>query len=329
MPPTPAVRVEALARLTRHDLNVVVDAPGAARTAIPVSVLVGRSHRPRVALVAGVHGDEYDGIVALQALLHRVAAGALAGALLVIPVANPLAFAAATRHTPHDDHDLNRVFPGCAAGAPTERLAAALCDDILADVDLVMTLHGARATGVLMPWIEFADYAGAVGRRSFEAARASGFGDLVALPRLPGRLMTAMVDRGVPLIEAELGGRGALAPGNVERYLQHVAAVARHTGVWPDASATPPAGGLPRIWHLHALDAGTQGMLVGEVELGQQVRRGNRLGRLLTITGSVAEVIEAPIDGVVAGMRTHAGVAKGDHLFSMWSAATASVAGFG
>ncbi len=315
--------LEALAHGKRHDLRLPVDVGGPSPVSIPVYVLAGRHHRPCLALVAGVHGDEYDGILALQALVREVSPEGLEGSLLVIPVTNPPAFAAASRQAPQDDRDLNRVFPGRPEGTLSERLAHALCTDILAEADLVFTLHGARSTGILLPWIEFLDTSGNVGARSFEAAHASGFRDLMALPPLPGRLITALAERGIPLIEGEVGGRGEAADANIAFYRARIDAVARHIGVRTTPQTPLPADPAPRVWHLHSISAGAPGIFLSEVELGLPVRTGDVLGRIVTITGDLGAVIQAPCDGVIGGLRTHAGVAPEDDVLSMWSAAGA------
>jgi predicted deacylase len=108
---------------TRHlHLRVEMD-DGAGSREMPVCVLVGRRRAPCVAFVAAVHGDEYDGIVALHELARELDPTQLNGGMIIIPVANPFAFEAAQRRTPQDDKDLNRVFPGRADGSLTERLA--------------------------------------------------------------------------------------------------------------------------------------------------------------------------------------------------------------
>src|SRR5262249_47492115 len=146
------VDIERLVLKAHHGFNLTIDPAELDRwPLIPVDVLVGRQARPCLALVAGIHGDEYDGIFALQALAHTLVAGTLLGSLLIVFVANPLAFRAAQRRTPEDDRDLNRVFPGRPDGSISERLAHRLCHDLLRQADLVFTLHGAIATGDLAP----------------------------------------------------------------------------------------------------------------------------------------------------------------------------------
>jgi predicted deacylase len=296
-------------------------------TEIRVHVLIGAQARPCLALVAGIHGDEYDGILALQGVVQDVAADLLAGSLLVIPVANPLAFSAAARHTPEDGRDLNRVFPGNPKGTVTERLASLLCDNVLIASDLIFSLHGARATSTLLPWMEFLDVPGELGARSLAAARASGFARLVALPPLPGRLMTAMAARGIPVIEGELGGRGEATSANVSAYRNSVERVAQHLGVLHGTlNEMLPE---PQLWDLHEITSPAAGIFLSNVELGASVWQGDVLGRVFDDAGDELAVIRAPVDATVAGMRAHAGVTPGDGLFALLTTRSTSDIGSG
>ncbi len=111
-----------------------------------VAVHVFEADRPGpTALVqAAIHGDEVAGA---HALFEMLEAGLRprAGRLLVVPVMNPPAFRARSRTAP-GGLDLNRCFPGDAAGAAREaRLARRFMDLVLDERPaLVATLHESR-----------------------------------------------------------------------------------------------------------------------------------------------------------------------------------------
>jgi predicted deacylase len=267
-----------------------------------------------------VHGDEYDGIRACQDLAREIDPKKLAGSIVVVPVANPFAFAAARRRTPEDDVDLNRVFPGRPDGTLSQRLAHRLLTGVLDRVDFVFSLHGATEDGALTPWIEFLNEPGSVGPAAYAAALASGFPDLVGLPlNLPGRLLTALAERGIPVIEGEVGGRGQLQRQNVDYYKERVLAVAGHLGVLKTLRASPLV--TPRIWALAAnhVVAPVDGIFEREVELKQPLRAGDQVGRILDAAGVTAAELFAPEDSVVAGYREHAGARTGDTLVTLWT----------
>ena len=319
-----ALAIDQVPLATRHRcaLNLAANDEAPA-TEIPVHIIVGSKRLPRLALIAGVHGDEYDGILALHEIARDWAPRDLMGTVIVVPVANPFAFAAAQRRTPQDDKDLNRVFPGTSNGSLSERLAHLLAAGLLLQTDLVFSLHGSASPGRLAPWLEFFDRPDQVGTASYAAALASGFLDLIALPALPGTLQTAMGELGVPVIEGEVGGRGAARRENVEYYKGRALAVARHLGILGNAETAAPTG--HRVWHLHSIETDATGIFLREVELGAPVHAGDLLARVADIHGRVVATVRAPADGVIGYHRVHAGVRPGDRLFTLWVSAVPRV----
>lgn len=293
----------------RHRLVVGIAAGASGDTIeVPVHVFVGRKAHPRLAVVGGVHGDEYDGIRAAQGLAREQAPERLDGTLVVIPVANPSAYAAGQRATAIDNVDLNRVFPGNASGGVTERLAHALCDKVLKHMDLVFTLHGGGSVTRLAWYLEFLDVDSDVGRRSHAAAAAAGFADLIAFPDTTGYLLPALGRLGVPVIEGEVGGRGELHAPNVDYYRARVAAVMNHLGLTAEAPEAPPPS---KIWRNQDVLAPSTGVLERDVDLHDPVHKGQCLGRILDVDGGVSGEIICPHDGVVGGFRGHSWIQAG------------------
>lgn len=285
---------------------------------IPVTVLAGAAHHPCLALVAGVHGDEYEGILAMHEIVREVDTSNLTGTLLIVHVANPLAYAAGQRRSPQDGLDLNRTFPGDPDGLPTERLAHLLCAELLIQADAVLSLHGASSSGTLSPWVEFLDVPGDAGAASYGMALASGFSDLMALGERPGRLLRAMGDQGVPLIEGEVGGRATTRWSNVETYKTAAYRLARHVGVLPTQGAQGEAKDEPRIWRLSSVEAEADGLFLRDVSLKQTISAGERLGRIVDARGETVVEVFALDAGVIGGYRERLWVRAGESLVTVW-----------
>src|SRR2546428_9678284 len=107
----------------RGDVLVTTVAEPAA--VLPLIVIRGESAGPLFIVVAGVHGDEYEGPQAIWQVAQELPPASLRGTLLALPVCNPWAFAAGLRSTPDaiDGANLAREFPGAPGGSPTQRLA--------------------------------------------------------------------------------------------------------------------------------------------------------------------------------------------------------------
>jgi predicted deacylase len=115
---------------------------------VRMPLYVGCAPRPgkTIAAIGGTHGDEYEGPVGLKNLIRELEPASLvAGRLIVIPVLNVPAFQADQRHSPVDGKNMNRAFPGDAAGTLTDRIARFVYDEVFPRADVVMDIHAAGA----------------------------------------------------------------------------------------------------------------------------------------------------------------------------------------
>ena len=117
---------------------------------VPIGVVVG-SKGPTVLLIAGVHGDEFEGPVALLDLLHRVEPGDVHGRIIVLPALNAPALRASSRVSPLDGANLNRAFPGDKDGGPTAMLAHFVEQILLPGCDAVLDLHSGGKAAYFTP----------------------------------------------------------------------------------------------------------------------------------------------------------------------------------
>jgi len=89
---------------------------------IPLAV-IKNGRGPSILLMAGNHGDEYEGQVTLLRLIHDLKPADISGRIIVMPAANLPAAMAGARISPLDEGNLNRAFPGEPTGTPTWQIA--------------------------------------------------------------------------------------------------------------------------------------------------------------------------------------------------------------
>lgn len=110
---------------------------------LPVTAVTSGNPGPTVAFVAGVHGGKVAAIRALDLLRQRLSGHLVRGRVLLVSPANLAGYTAGLAQiSPDDSLNLNRVFPGRADGRRTERLAAKIMRDIVAQSDYLVDLHG-------------------------------------------------------------------------------------------------------------------------------------------------------------------------------------------
>ena len=300
---------------SRHafDLEVAPLADGRSLT-VPVQVLAGIGPRPVFVAMAGVHGDEPEGMVALLDLARELDPGRLKGRLVIVPVANPPAFAAGSRLSPLDHLDLNRSFPGRSDGGPSLRLAHRLFETLVKPADLLFTLHSWYSYGIAEDFIECPSPDGSAAAAALRAARATGFRRIRVVDWPDGLLARVATASGVPAIEAEIGGMGRSLPENRARYRDHVKAVLRHLGML-EGAPTAEAAELCEARHVLALAGGLLRMRAG---LGEEVEAGATLATIHDLHDRPLADVIAPWSGRIGAHRTFVSVNPGDNLFTIF-----------
>ena len=289
---------------------------------LPVLRLQGRGTGPRVAILGGVHGDEYEGIAAAAAIWRAIEPDRLRGSLIIVPTCNLPAVEAGTRSSPVDERNLARTFPGTPDGTLTERIADALSREIIRDCDFLIDLHSA-GQHYAMPLLAGC-YAGAddLGRRCEAAALAFGAPLYWAHPDLaPGRSLSVALDAGIPNLYVECGGGGRVRAEHFDAYVTGAQRVLSHLGCLPAraAPAPPPTLRLRSTGDLDTwLTISAPGILLERVGLLDRVHEHDVLGTVVDARdGAILQELRAPFDGIVVMARRTARVRPGDGAYML------------
>ena len=99
--------------VTREDFSCVAATNESAYRRVTVPVLrIDAGPGPAVALMAGVHGDEWEGQAAILELWHQLPGILNRGTVYLLPAANAEASLAGRRLSPNDGGNLNQAFLG-------------------------------------------------------------------------------------------------------------------------------------------------------------------------------------------------------------------------
>jgi predicted deacylase len=290
-----------------------------------VSVTVHRyagGDGPTVFVQAAQHGIELNGPAALRRLHGHLRDADLAGTVVVVPVANPLAFDHRSYLTPEAydalNANFNRIWPGDEGGSFQERLVASLWPLVEA-ADAAVDLH----TGMpeMLEHVRF--------RADDDDARAlaSAFGTEVLLADsdsidgddFSGKFRLAAARAGVPAITAELSNSRTVRQPAVDTGVEGVRNVLRELGSLPAAPESPPEQQLlqddaPRV------TADTSGLfeLRSDLGVGDEVEAEQELGAVFDpMSFERLETVTATVDGVVYSVGHGGVVVAGERLASI------------
>jgi N-alpha-acetyl-L-2,4-diaminobutyrate deacetylase len=277
---------------------------------IPVTVWVGPRAKPGrgLAAIGSTHGDEIEGPVALKHLLGEIAIEEVLGRIILVPVLNVMAWKANRRETPDDGVNLNRAFPGNARGSVTYRLADFVTRFIFPRVHAVLDIHAGGEVARFPATANIHYLPDPAQRRAAETA-ARGFGTqfiMVYQNSTPGLLTSLSEEMGKITVGTEMGWGRAVQVRGVSMSRQGVLSTAVREGL---LKGEPPNVNVPAQEQVmvdtsdpaSSLLASHEGLFEPTVELGAEVKRGQRLAWLHDFNRIDEPPLElvAPHDGYV------------------------------
>lgn len=224
---------------------------------IPV-VSVKNGSGPTVLFTGGVHGDEYEGPIAISRLARSLDPAAVQGRVIMIPALNIPAVMNDTRLSPVDNRDMNRCFPGNPKGTFSEMLAHFVDAVLLPLVDISVDLHTAGHSGdsALSTNMHYVADA-ALRERTMAAAAAFGAPYNVVFWGVDeGATLTSCVERrGILSLGTELGGWGRVNVEGVRIADRALTNILKHFGLMEGAPDTRQRDGSPGTRHMMVRDS--------------------------------------------------------------------------
>lgn len=283
---------------------------------VPTLVINGAHDGPKMFLGALVHGNELGGIeVVRRVMREQVDPADLHGAIIAIPIQNPLAYKASSYHSPEDGLNANRIFPGDRHESLTNRIVAAINDNALEQCDYVIDLHCNARDSILFNFTRWED--STTGRANVAMSEAFGFTTVLSQPKREGfgfeeRLAGLLADTALrskkPCITVELTpafiwdehaiGAGVVGTMNVLRHFKML-----EQEVEPQDASLPI---IPKILGPQLRVTPDRGGIVHPVvEVGTWVQEGETVVLIRDAWGDVIEEIGSPAEGYVLAFPHH------------------------
>jgi predicted deacylase len=290
------------------------------RLRLKTAIVSGEQPGPHLLVTGGVHGDEFEPMVAIRRLAGLVQPAMLRGRLTLVPVVNEAAFARGQR-VAEDGLDLARTCPGRIDGSITERTAHAL-SELIRGADYYIDLHTGGTALSVWPMAGYMLHPrGDVLEKQRKMARAFNLPVVWGTdPNLEGRSMSVARDAGVPAIYTEYLGGGHCSPEGIAAYVEGCLNVMGSLGMVERAPPAPlvrfvvedPRPGSGHMQRCHPSPA--DGCFEAAVELGDAVRAGHVLGWVVDALGRERREVLAGEAGQILVLRTFPAVRAGDSL---------------
>ena len=271
-------------------------------------LLVANGIRPGKTLVviACVHGDELEGVQAIQDVFRRIEPEEMSGRLVAVPVANMPAYKAVSRTSPVDGMNLARTFPGRKDGTLSERTAFYLSELIIPQADLFLDLHSS-GVAYLMPRMTGYDSADTIGGRfSKDAAMIFGTPVIWGHERIgPGRSISSAAERGIPWLYVESPNGAKVSETDLPYYINGVLNLLSYLKIiGRSVTVHQPVLRLSGPGDVDVSQSVTSyGFFVPKVKLLARVEEGQVVGKVRNEFGDTIEIVKADESGYIAMLR--------------------------
>jgi len=285
---------------------------------LPIAV-VANSRGPTAFFMAGNHGDEYEGQIALAKLIRTLEPSEIQGRVIILPAANLPAALDSARVSPIDQGNLNRSFPGDPDGGPTQQIAHYI-DSVL--FPMAALFHDFHSGGTSLDYVPFASVHegddAAVNAKGIAALKAFGAPlSVIWRSHRDTRFSPlAAMKHGIPALGGEFGGGGGVTRGGIELVTRGAYRLLGHLGIMAPASEPAPAPtrlvSIPnRDYFVYAPEPG---LFEPAVELGDVVERGQLCGDVHFVDNPARQAAPCHFkaDGFVICKRHLGRVERGD-----------------
>lgn len=310
-------------------IDIDLDAPGRQAGLLRIDAVAtpiysfAHGEGPTLVLTAGVHGDEYEGQVALSELARELDISDIRGRVIITPMVNGPACRAGERFTPIDGLNLNRAFPGKADGSFTSRLAHFIETELYARADYAADFHGGGAILHFLPatlFVVTGDTEGDRHRLDLAAAFGARYCMLFGTKTMGVEvgIESAMLRREVIGIAGEYGGSAEISADALALCREGLRRLLAHLGI---VAAPVPDIRQPELIDVRSDEcyviAESDGLFEPLVKLGDAVRSGAPVARLHRPDrpDEPPLSIHARCDGLVMARRALAKSSPGDWLF--------------
>lgn len=278
----------------------------------PYIFIKGPHEGPSGVILAGIHGDELNGIQIVHRLADIIDAEQLHGSLILLPVANLHGFSIQSRYL-SDRRDLNRLFPGTIDGSEGSRLAHLIYQNFVKGSDFGIDLHSASYNRWNYPHIR--------GNMRSERVRflAKSFGsDLVIHSQgVLGSLRREATRRNIPFILFEAGQINRFEKEVIQIGVSGILSVLQQLEMLNELSEgfelLPAARGYYKksYW----VRATNGGLFLPHLKPGDVVEENDILGIIKSVNGEIVSSVKARSGGAILGFNLHPQVLPGRALY--------------
>ena len=293
-----------------HEINLTFIDSLNNSTTLPILIVKGGKSGKVFTITAGVHGSELAPIIATQELIREIKPSKLNGTLIIIPITNIGAFYGYSPYVnPIDKKNINRIFPGKKDGTVSEKIAHYVANKIIPLSDIFLDAHSGDLNEDLLPFVcyyENKNYPKQT-KLAKELSEYSGFENVISYPYTirndePAKYVFKQASQsGKIALSFESGKLGYVQQGSVDRIKRGYYRIFNKLGMY---KYKDPKGDskFQTLKSPEYLKSNKRGILYTDLNVGDKVVKGQKLGYLTNEFARKIEDFYSPVSGIILYM---------------------------
>jgi predicted deacylase len=279
---------------------------------VPITIERGKKDGPVLLLLAGIHGNELNGVEIVRRIIKEKYNKPQKGTIICIPVVNVFGFLNQERDFP-DGRDLNRVFPGNAKGSLAARFAHTIMKEIVPHADYIVDFHtgGDRRFNYSQIRIDKDD------QECLELAKVFGTKFIVNSKNRDRSLRQAAVEMGKKVLLFE-GGKSLHLDRKVSAQgINGTVKLIHHLGL---RNFTTVISKMEKVKEQYLISSSSwlrarhSGMYRKTLNLGEHVEKGQKIGSISDPFGDFEKIVKTTKSGFIICSNQAPLVNQGDAL---------------
>ena len=277
---------------------------------------------PHVLVTAGVHGDEFEPILAALELIEELPLKLISGHVTVVSMVNVSACSIGNRLG--EDHlDVARICPGKAEGSVSEKSAFQI-STLIQEADYLIDMHTGGGAFDIFPMAGYMLHSSPeILMKQQQLAQLYNVPVIWGTDDKPdGRTLSVARDVHVPAIYLEYGGGSGIRDKVVKTYKEGFINVLKFLNMVKGPAKIPSPeskfwveDSRPNSGYFQGkMPSPLDGIFVSEKVPGDQIKKGQRFGKIIDPFTGISTAILAGMDGVVLSVRVLVHVKRGDAL---------------
>ena len=290
------------------EINInIARLPSRTQIDTPIYVYRAPTDGPVLALTAGMHGDEINGMEIVRRIIDAGHHKILRGTTVCMPIINVYGFLNYSREVP-DGKDVNRSFPGSKSGSLASRVAYHLTHDVIPFIDVGIDFHTGGAMRTNFPQVRCMMQ----DPRNVELAQAFHAPFTIDSPFRPHSLRQTAAKKGKNIIVYEGGESLRMDIQAIEEGINGTLRLMKFLNMidW----APEPKAENRIVWNSSWIRARTAGIFHPHIQAGELIHKQQLVGSITDPFGEYREQIKSPVTGYVVSLNNNPVVNAGDAL---------------